>query len=282
MATKLLLRALRGARPLVSALAVACACARPAFAELPVPDAASSSAEVERAEALAADAFAAYGRQDFAAAVSLYRQAYDASRSADILFNIARIYDLALRERSTAMTFYQQYVLDPEAEDDRVDIAFQRLAVLEQSERAAVDGVKASVVRPAPAPTPAPAIAAPTDGEWTAWRVGAIVAGTVGLVGVGLGAGFGVSALSDARTVRENCDGDVCRSQQGLDAARAASKNADIASVSFALGGSLLAAGAAMLWFDHEPAPSQREVASLRWSASATSSRLGLALSGAW
>jgi tetratricopeptide (TPR) repeat protein len=277
---------LRGACLLALALAVSNVCARSAKAEPTASDGVDEG-DVDRAEALAAQAFAAYAQQDYAAAVSLYRQAYDASRSADILFNIARIYDIALRDRSAAMTFYQQYIIDPDAEDERVDIAFERIAALEPAHARARSGSASTGADRAPPrraamPLPAPARVDSKAEPWTALRVGAIVAGTVGLVGVGLGAGFGVAALSDASTAREYCNGDVCRSQQGLDAVRAASKNADIATVSFVLGGSLIAAGAAMLWLEGDGAPGSREVARLEWSPRVTSSELGLGLSGSW
>jgi hypothetical protein len=279
-----LVRSSRRLCPLALALTVVGTSARRAEAE---PLSLAEAGEIERAEALAAQAFAAYDRKEYAAAVLLYRQAYDASPSADILFNIARIYDIGLGERSTAVTFYRQYVIDPDAEDDRVDIAFERLAVLEPPARPAASSSIAShappplAVSPAPPHAPAPASESPEE-AWTAWRVGGIVAGTVGLVGIGLGAGFGVAALSDAATAREYCEGDVCRSQRGLDAVNAASKNANIATASFVLGGGLVAVGAAMLWLDREPEPARPEVAQVRWSAHATGSELGLAVSGQW
>lgn len=297
-----LARSIRRVCPLALALTVVCTSTREAAAadDAPAPSS-EAPGDIERAEALAAQAFAAYDRKEYSSAVVLYRQAYDASPTADILFNIARIYDIGLGERSTAATFYRQYVIDPDAEDDRIGIAFERLAVLEQPARPAASGSNeshtpprpASILQPraagppsraaAPGPSRVPDGSSPSpEGTWTAWRVGAIVAGTVGLVGLGLGAGFGVAALSDAATAREYCDGDVCRSQRGLDAVNAASKNANIATASFALGGGLIAAGAVMLWLERDPAPARPEVAGLSWSAHATDSELGLALSGRW
>lgn len=274
---------------LLLALASMAAGAGSARAELPASE--QSAAAIERAEQLAAQAFAAYGRKEYGAAVLLYRQAYDAAPSADILFNIARIYDIGLEARTTAVTFYRQYVIDPDAEDDRLAIAFERLEVLEQaaasgSSARVSSAPPAAVVAPLPRARPVvaqpePARAVAPDESWTAWRVGGIVAGTVGIVSLGIGAGFGVAALSDASTAREYCDGDVCSSQRGLDAVNAASKNASIATASFVIGGGLIAAGAALLWFEPEPAP-RREIAGLSWSASVSDSELGLALSGEW
>ena len=253
----------------------------------------AQSIEVEQAEAYAADAFEAYQRKDYTTAVALYRKAYEAAPTADILFNIARIYDIGLGDRSLAMLFYQDYVVDPEAEDDRIEVAFERIGQLQAAERAAHEPQPAAPPAAAPAPAPATpaAVRARTSPEvdliepsapWTSLRVGGIVAGTVGLVSIGIGAGFGVAALSDASTAREYCDGDVCSSQRGVDAVHSATKSADIATVSFALGGALVAAGGLLLWLDDGPPASHADSAKLEWSPIASESELGLALSGKW
>ena len=49
---------------------------------------------VELAEQKAAQAFQAYQEERFSEAVALYIDAYNAAPSADILYNVARIYDL--------------------------------------------------------------------------------------------------------------------------------------------------------------------------------------------
>lgn len=277
--------ALLGTISLATGLAATDASAQPAAGS-------AQATQVEQAEAYAADAFEAYQRKDYTTAVALYRQAYEAAPTADILFNIARIYDIGLGDRSLAMLFYQDYVVDPEAEDDRIEVAFERIGQLQAAERAAHEPQAA-----APPSAPAPALAGPTpvrarrgpevdviepSAPWTSLRVGGIVAGTVGLVSIGIGAGFGVAALSDASTAREYCDGDVCSSQRGVDAVHSAAKNADIATVSFALGGALVAAGGLLLWLDDGPPASHADSAKVSWSPIASESELGVALSGKW
>ena len=140
---------------------------------------------------------------------------------------------------------------------------------------------QSALVKPAHLPERASTPALENDNAWTPLQVGAIVAGTVGLVGIGLGAGFGVAALSDASTARDECDGNVCSSQRGVDAVHAASKSADIATVGFALGGTLLATSIALLWLDHGQRPRDSE-ATLAWSPIATDSQLGLSVSRSW
>lgn len=272
---------------------------------------------VERAEALAARAFEAYLHKDYAAAVDTYRRAYDVVPAPDIVFNLARIYDLGLHDPARAIEHYRRYVADPDADGARVELAWERLALLTATEQSPIER---SALRPqrrepsAPAletprldmraiePTPpaagasrpvvrdlvAPAASkadAGADAEpvaWTPLRVGALVAGTVGLVGVGLGAGFGVAALSDAGTARQYCDGDLCRSQRGVDATHAAAKNADIATVSFALGGSLLGASVALFWLDSDRRAAGGELGGARVVPVIAESELGVALSGRW
>lgn len=241
---------------------------------------------MERAEAYAAQAFDAYGQKDYSTAVALYRKAYATFPTADMLFNIARIYDVGLADRALAIRFYREYVVDPEAEVQRVQIAFERLARLEAPGAVTVAPpaqAAAASAEPKPASTdPTGAVAASQARLWTPLRVGAIVAGTVGLVGIGVGAGFGVAALADAGTAREYCAGNRCDSQRGVDAAHSASKSANIATVGFALGGTLLAAGVALLWSESGSGSAEHADARVEWTSVATDSQLGLGLSGRW
>lgn len=242
---------------------------------------------IERAEAYAAAAYEAYSREDYAQAVALYLEAYAASPTAAILYNVARIYDTALHDATLAIRHYERYVSAPDADVYRAARARARLAQLRAArdaalapERSTPTPVDTRPALPSPAP-PHPAAAGELDARfWTPLRVGAVVAGSVGLVAIGLGAGFGVAALSDASTAREYCDGPLCSSQRGIDATHAASKNADIATAGFALGGALLAVGGGMLWAAHGSGSS--EIAGPRLSPIASSSQLGLAYSGSW
>lgn len=242
---------------------------------------------IERAEAYAAAAYEAYSREDYAQAVALYLEAYAASPTAAILYNVARIYDTALHDATLAIRHYERYVSAPDADVYRAARARARLAQLRAARDAALAPerptpapVATGSTFPAPAPPP-PAAAGELDARfWTPLRVGAVVAGSVGLVAIGLGAGFGVAALSDASTAREYCDGPLCSSQRGIDATHAASKNADIATAGFALGGALLAVGGGMLWAAHGSGSS--EIAGPRLSPIASSSQLGLAYSSSW
>jgi tetratricopeptide (TPR) repeat protein len=306
--SKILARSIRGAWCCTLVVTLVFGFAERSLAEepgLPGPHGAAGEG-VEHAEAYAAQAFQAYAQRDYDKAVALYLQAYEAAPSADILFNIARVHDVGMQDVALSISFYQDYVLSPDAEPHRIEIArarIQRLsaietAVRERSAHAAADVASAplegasarDLARPGGAAAASGAArgraassssAAEVDG-WTPWRVGALVAGGIGVVSVGLGAGFGVAALSDAATARKDCAGNVCSSRRGVEAARAAAKSADIATVGFALGGSLLAASLASMLFDLDSPPGHDTIGSSGLRPVATTSELGLAMSGRW
>jgi tetratricopeptide (TPR) repeat protein len=242
------------------------------------PDAAAQ--RVAEAEALAERAYEAYVARDYATAVALYSHAFERAPSADALFNIARIYDMGLRDRALAISFYRRYLSDPGASPDRIQRANVRLAELRLAEQAEL----AAPPAPEPAPRPVESEARPSDADGSAglssWQVAAIVVGATGAVATGLGAVYGVTVLSDAERANENCDGDRCRSQVGVDAARAASRHATLATWGIAAGAGLMASGA-LLWL-LDPGAGDAARGDMRVDPIASASELGLALSGEW
>src|SRR5262245_9879778 len=88
------------------------------------------AADVALSERYAARAYEAYKRKDYQSAIALYQKALEAAPSADILYNIARIYDLREADRALAISFYGRYVDDPGALPDRIELVKRRLAVL--------------------------------------------------------------------------------------------------------------------------------------------------------
>jgi hypothetical protein len=306
--SRILARSIRGAWCCTLAMTLVFGSAERSFADEPSPPGphAEVGEDIEHAEVYAAQAFQAYVQRDYEKAVALYLQAYEAAPSADILFNIARVHDVGLQDVALSISFYQDYVLSPDAEPHRIEIARERIsrlstieaAVRERSAHAAgvdvagapLGGASATgpaeaggVAAPGAARGRAPSSAGATDvDDWTPWRVGALVAGSIGVVSVGLGAGFGVAALSDAATARKDCEGNVCSSRRGVEAARAAAKSANIATVGFALGGSLLAASLASMLFDLGSAPGHDTIGASGLRPVATTSELGLAMSGSW
>ncbi len=261
---------------------------RPALAR--EPDGTRADGEVARAEQKAAQAFAAYQAKRYAEAVTLYIEAYEAAPNADMLYNLARIYDTKLGDRPLAINFYRRYIAEPGAVPDRIQLANERLALLREAELAAAQPT-------APALAEAPGVAAPAlapvrpvsreaEGGWsTGETIGAVV-GATGVVALGVGAGFGVMAMSETRTARDLCDDHLCREQRGIDAAESASSHATVSTVGLASGGALVAVGAALyFWLGDEPAeegvPAQEGVqVSARLSPGP--SGWSLELGGAW
>jgi len=217
---------------------------------------------VTLAEGYAAEAFEAYRIRNYGQALSLYERALAAAPSADILYNIARVYDVGLRDRRLALDYYERYLADSKAAPERRVLVRQRLEELRAAERAIrsinpddIDAIAREfpVDEPETAPTPPPVAAARSDAGLRPLELGAVALGAAGLSGVGLGVGFGLSARSRTDAWQKDCTGNECSSQRAVDAAHAAARRARVATISFAAGGSLLAIGAVLWWIDTGP-----------------------------
>jgi hypothetical protein len=138
------------------------------------------------------------------------------------------------------------------------------------------------------APRTATALPLERDAEpasgWSPLRAVGFFTGAVGLAGIGVGSGFGISVLDQSKTARQLCDGDRCTSQRGVDAAQRAATYATIATIGVAAGGALLVTGV-VLWLSgaSDAGESAEPVsADVRVAPLAGSSELGMALSGKW
>jgi len=248
-------------------LSVWCGSAAPARAT--PPQSALSRSDVELAERYSALAFEAYGRKEYAAAVALYQQALATLPSADMLYNIARIYDLGLNQPALAIDYYERYVAHAGALPPRMRVARERVALLTAAEQASRLALRAA--RPVPA-------AAHRTGSGI--RTAALVAGGAGVVGLGLGVGFGLSAQAQAETWQEDCNGNACTSQRGVDAAEAAREQARIATIGVASGGALLALSVVFWLMDSSRSEESAEHRTLHVSPAVSDSALGCAVSG--
>jgi tetratricopeptide (TPR) repeat protein len=254
----------------------------------PELDTATVPPDVAQAELSAARAYDAFQRGDYASAVALYQQAFDAAPSADALFNIARVYDLGLRDRPLAITFYRRYVSDAGATPERIKRANERLTELREAETAELATRPAAprAVQPAPAGA---FVAAPASGpleqdaggEWSGLKIAALASGAAGAVLLSVGAGFGISLLSTAERANRECHGNECSSQRGVDAARAAARDARWANWGLGVGGGLLA-GATLMWLLDPGAEQAAPPASMKLSPIAGGGELGVALAGSW
>ena len=249
-------------------------------------DGSRGAAEVTVAESYADQAFDAYSRKDFARAVALYRQAYDAAPSADILYNIARIYDSGLRDRPLAITYFRRYVSDPGATAERIQVANERLTQLRQAETASEDAAAAEAseesTRISMAPQQAHVDEGPTDRATRLRRAG-IATGVAGLASLAAGAGFGVAAKSDSDLAKKYCDGNACTSQRGIDAVNSGEMKATISTAALIGGGLLVGTGVTLfvVGVKRGAAPTESH-ARIQLSPLASTSRVGAIISGKW
>ena len=272
--------------PQLATLLLACLIAgAPRAALAAEPETVAADGAVALSEQKAAQAFEAYQARRFTEAVALYVEANDASPNADILYNIARIYDTKLGDRPLAINFYRHYITDPGAVPERIQLANERLVALRDAEAAASQPSPAAA---APPPAAAVAAAAPdhsagmTAGEW-----GAVALAVSGVAAIGIGAGFGFAAIDETHTMRRLCDGNVCREQRGIDAAKSAEANARISTIGLASGGTLLALGAALYFWpstQRSERPEQASLAGLDLDAHVYQNHGGwsLELTGTW
>jgi tetratricopeptide (TPR) repeat protein len=248
----------------------------------------ATAEDVARAEAYAAQGFDAYARGDYWAAVTLYRKALSAASSADILYNLARIYDLKLKDRAASIEYYSRYTHDTGADPERLRAANERLAQLRELDKVAREPVGSSSAagrvehraQAQPQATRTKPAAASAGGITTAQTIG-LVTGGLGVVGVGLGVGFGLAAKSHADDAHAACDGNACRTQQGVDAAHVASRAATISTVAFIAGAALAVTGASLLLWggrsEHRAESARAAVAPYLAPAAA-----GMVVTGRW
>jgi hypothetical protein len=123
----------------------------------------------------------------------------------------------------------------------------EKRLVLREGEHDRREGV---VLGPPPPPVAAPPPAPPPASWWTTQRTLAVVGAGLGLVGVGLGASWGLYAISSQNAEKSDCaSASSCKhaQQAGADYT-AAHEDATASTVAFAAGAAFLAAGA-VLWF---------------------------------
>lgn len=263
----------------------------PATAGAAAPAAVASTDLVAQAEQYAAQAFEAYRQGRHTDAVALYELAYASAPSADALYNIARVYDVGLRDRERALAAYERCLLEPGATPERVARAGERIGQLRRPEPRPLPaqswpGEADSPPAPRLPSPPLPAGDAAEEQSWSWLRGAAVIAGAAGIVGLGAGVGFGVAASSDARRANAACSGNLCRTQQGVDAARSAATRATLATVGVGVGTALLASGAA-LWLvsgsgTAEAALEGAPRAGVKLTPVAGRREVGVAMEGRW
>jgi hypothetical protein len=129
--------------------------------------------------------------------------------------------------------------------------------VIQQAQKDRHELVRFGAPAPTPAPGPStleatssqppPSPAAEGHGLGTQ-KILAIVAGGVGIVGLGVGTAFGVMALSQKSDAQSLCSHDPCSDRTGVNEWSTADSSGNVSTVGFVVGGIALAGGA-VLWF---------------------------------
>jgi serine/threonine-protein kinase len=100
--------------------------------------------------------------------------------------------------------------------------------------------------QPSQLPPPPPPAPAKNDGS-TQRIIGVAVAG-LGVVGIGVGTYFGLSAMSSEKKADRECSATECEQQAGLNDSTDAHHKATASNVAFAVGGGLVAVGAVVFF----------------------------------
>jgi len=119
-----------------------------------------------------------------------------------------------------------------------------------------------------PTTAPSPSTPPPDDsgGGMGTQKILALVAGGIGIVGLGVGTAFGVIALSKKSDAQNACPGSTCATADGTSKWSDAASTGNISTIALIVGGVGIAGGA-VLWFT---AP----------SASSSSTQVGIGLGG--
>lgn len=125
-----------------------------------------------------------------------------------------------------------------------------------KSVRVELEGQRADVqpeVTTLPQLPTAPDVSSATS-YWGGQRIAAVVIGGVGVVGLGVGAALGVTAMSTLDESASSCNDetDICSSQTGIDLRDEAILQSHVSTVGFVAGGALLGLGA-VLFFTADP-----------------------------
>jgi serine/threonine-protein kinase len=139
-------------------------------------------------------------------------------------------------------TWTTQVRIDKEGSTTRIPVP-----VLVRSS-AAVEGPTAppTPIPTPPSPPPGPPVAeAPVDDGSTQRTIGLIIGGA-GLVGVGIGAVFGLRAISKNDEAEELCSGSSCSDPEGVALTDEARDAATISNIAFGLGAAALVGGVAL------------------------------------
>jgi tetratricopeptide (TPR) repeat protein len=241
------------------------------------------------AEELAQQAFDAYQKGDFGAAIALYKKAYQSSAAGVILFNIANIYDKKLKDKEQALEYYRKYLRSGDTEPELVKRASDRLdtvrAEIEAGKRSQEEERNAAnpASRPSSGTSTQPGLtvtssAPPPPPPWTRTQKWGLAAGGVG-VGAFIGSGvFAYLAYSNNNKAKDKCTDTACPDDYGLGTTRSAHKWANWSTGLFVGGAALVTAGVVLYIYG----PAKKEDRMNGTTVGIVPQLGGLAITGAW
>ncbi len=226
----------------------------------------------QQVEQLANQAYELHQQGKFAESIAIYLKAYEISKAADVLFNVATIYDRKLHERELAADYYRRYIRTPDPNPELVRRATERLTALkkeaeeENARRLAGPPLAAGAAAPATAAAkhgttgPTPEEREESQRASRTWRTAGIIVGATGVAGVLASLALGLAAKTDNDAANRVCDGSSCRTQSGVDDASLAGTFATASTVTFIAGAALTAAGITMFFAAPKPLPSAAQL----------------------
>jgi len=221
----------------------------------------------KQAAAIADQAYAAYQREDWPRAVALYLESYKLVQTAEVLFNIATLYDRKLGDKQLAVDYYRKHNASPDATTELVGKAIGRIAELTRnhSNEAAV-------------PTQASPPATPANRRQT-FRVAGLVTGLIGVAGLGVGIGFGVDAMNKANDAKAaGCASGKCPDAASGQKEQSAFTSGTVSTVGIVIGAALVVVGVTLVLV--APKKEAPKAASLRLSPSLGWGQVGFGLTG--
>lgn len=234
---------------------------RPAVAAEPVPDDASDARvrAVGKAHFELGSAYFHDGK--FREAIAAFEEAWRLARRPHILYNLALCYE-RLYEPEKVAEYLRQYLKLELAADEREAVSkwLERTeAAMAARKPAAPPPSRAPLPeRPAPPEPAAPRVGVSPPPPQTAESpgrlrlIGVIGAGSVAIVGIGLGTGFGLYAKSKNDASQSHCSTQRLCDPRGVQLRKDAIVAADVSTVSFIVGATAAATGLVLwLWPSH-------------------------------
>jgi len=214
--------------------------------------AAPDPAVVAKADALFVKGQASYNEGKYQAAIAQFKQAYELVKDAVYLFNIAQSYR-KVGDCSAAYDYYTQYLeAAPNAENkDKVKQWLTELKpCVDQRQKEQEEAArKAQVEAERKQRDTAPTLEEQRD-HGKPYRIAGIALGGVGIVGLGIGIGFGIRGASLKSEVADKCNMScVWDSMEIQDLHQAGQRANTLSWIGYVGGGVALAGGVALYWY---------------------------------